>query len=161
VLEVGFGHGRTIAAIACRVPNGFVAGVDLSAAMLRLASRSNLTAIQQSLLELKLGDSSSLPYSDRRFDKALAVHTIYFWKDPVAHFRELVRVLRRAGMLVLGFRPDKPSTIADFPPEVYQFRSVDETCQLLSEAGFSQAEVAEYWRGGHRLVFVTARLPAC
>ena len=44
VLEIGFGHGRTVGTIASRLPRGFVAGVDHSERMLRLASRGGTQA---------------------------------------------------------------------------------------------------------------------
>jgi tRNA G46 methylase TrmB len=44
VLEIGFGHGRTLAAIAERTPSGLVAGVDPSAEMLRMAARPKNSA---------------------------------------------------------------------------------------------------------------------
>src|SRR5215471_2910601 len=39
VLEVGFGHGRTIERAAAIVTNGFVAGIDVSETMVRMAAR--------------------------------------------------------------------------------------------------------------------------
>jgi len=39
VLEVGFGHGRTIERAAALVPGGFVAGIDTSEEMLQMATR--------------------------------------------------------------------------------------------------------------------------
>ena len=39
VLELGFAHGRTIEEIARSVPDGFVAGVDRSHEMLRVATQ--------------------------------------------------------------------------------------------------------------------------
>jgi len=41
VLELGFGHGRTIHLAADKVPLGLVAGVDPSEEMVRMASRRN------------------------------------------------------------------------------------------------------------------------
>ena len=157
VLEVGFGHGRTIRAIAGHVPNGFVAGVDASTAMFRLAKRANRNAIARGLVELQQGDSQSLPYADRQFDKVLTVHTIYFWRDLLLHFSQLRRILRQRGLLVLGFRPNDASTVADFPAEVYTFRSVAEICRLLTEAGFSTADVTESRSAGRPITFIRAQ----
>ena len=39
VLEVGFGHGRTIRLAAAQVPQGLVAGMDVSRDMVRMARR--------------------------------------------------------------------------------------------------------------------------
>ena len=41
VLEIGFGHGRTVKRIASAVTQGHVAGLDVSQTMTRLAIRRN------------------------------------------------------------------------------------------------------------------------
>jgi ubiquinone/menaquinone biosynthesis C-methylase UbiE len=41
VLEVGFGHGRTVERIVAAVPQGHVTGIDVSDSMTRLAIRRN------------------------------------------------------------------------------------------------------------------------
>ena len=44
VLEVGFGHGRTIERLAGVVNNGRVCGIDVSQSMLNMAGRRNRRA---------------------------------------------------------------------------------------------------------------------
>ena len=46
ILEVSFGPGALIQALAARATEGFVAGVDLSPIMLQQASRRNAEAIR-------------------------------------------------------------------------------------------------------------------
>src|SRR5262249_49711069 len=108
VLEIGFGHGKTLDLAAARVPEGFVAGVDVSEDMVGMAHQRCKKAIRRGLLEVKLGDSSSLPFPDDSFDKALCIHTLYFWKDPIRDLREIYRVLKPGGRFVLGFRAKHP-----------------------------------------------------
>ena len=156
VLEVGFGHGRTIAAMTHQVANGFIAGVDTSPAMLRLATRANRAAITRGLVQLNEGDGQSLPYPANRFDKVLTVHTIYFWLDPIVYLQELRRVLRPGGRLVIGFRPKDQLTMSSFPSEIYTFRPVDEICGLLAEAGFPVTDRTEARPNGRRIALITA-----
>jgi ubiquinone/menaquinone biosynthesis C-methylase UbiE len=157
VLEVGFGHGRTLAGIAARAPSGFIAGVDASSDMLRLATRVNRNAIAHGLLELKHADSQTLPFPSHRFDKLLSVHTLYFWKHPIIEFREFRRVLRDGGKLVLGFKPKDQRTEAEFPAGVYTFRTVEEVCRLLSDSDFSQVAATEFRSARRVITLVTAR----
>jgi ubiquinone/menaquinone biosynthesis C-methylase UbiE len=82
LLEVGFGHGRTIRLATAQVPQGFVAGVDVSEDMVRMAHRRCVDLVGKGLVELTVGDSRRLPYVDTSFDKVLSVHRIYFWKEP-------------------------------------------------------------------------------
>jgi SAM-dependent methyltransferase len=54
VLEVGFGSGTDIRRIAARLLNGFVAGVDHSESMFRMASSKNAAAIRAGRVSLSL-----------------------------------------------------------------------------------------------------------
>src|SRR5262249_3069646 len=51
-LEIGFGHGRTIARAARRVSRGFIAGIDVSSDMVRSASWVNRRLIRAGRAEL-------------------------------------------------------------------------------------------------------------
>lgn len=143
VLEIGFGHGRTIGEIADRVTEGFVAGIDPSATMVRVATRRNRNAISEGLVALDLGSSDALPFDDASFDKALAVHTIYFWDDAGAHLREIRRVLRDGACFVLGFTPKGCPHAENFPDSVYQFYTADEIAALLAGSGFEVGALTE------------------
>jgi ubiquinone/menaquinone biosynthesis C-methylase UbiE len=135
VLEVGCGHGRTLARIA-QAPCGSLAGIDPSEVMVRLARRRLRRRIEAGRAEVSLAASSALPYPDARFDAALAVHVLYFWKDAIAELREIRRVLRPGGRALLGYRPGDAETLAALPSTVYALRSVAETEGLLAQAGF-------------------------
>ncbi len=141
VLEIGFGHGRTVQRIAAAVPDGQVAGIDVSESMTRLANRRNRSAVAAGRVELRTGDAASLPFADGQFDKALSVHTIYFWPDLAACLRELHRVLRPGGALVLGFASKDNPRIAGYPASVYTFRDDREVAELLRAAGFASANL--------------------
>ena len=136
VLEVGFGHGRTVERIAATVSEGHVAGIDVSEEMTRLASRRNQTAVSEGRVDLRTGDSASLPFADGQFDDALSVHTLYFWKDPLACLREIHRVLRPGAHFVLGFTRSGSLHSASFPADVYTFYDEDHVRGLLTDAGF-------------------------
>src|SRR5215467_3239570 len=51
VLEIGFGHGKTLGLAAARVPNGFVAGVDVSETMVVVAQQRYKDAIGRGLVD--------------------------------------------------------------------------------------------------------------
>jgi SAM-dependent methyltransferase len=141
VLEIGFGHGRTVARIATAVPQGRVAGVDVSDSMTRLAIRHNRRAVAAGRLDLRTGDAASLPLDDGQFDKALSVHTVYFWNDPRACLREVRRVLRPGARFVLGFTPSASAHAASFPAEVYTFYDENQIRAMLIAAGFESVEL--------------------
>jgi SAM-dependent methyltransferase len=140
LLEVGFGHGRTIERIASVVTAGRVCGLDVSEAMLDMAVRRNRRAIAAGRVDLRMGDCESMPFDDACFDRALSVHTHYFWRDPTLCLREIRRVLRPSARLVLGFlRADSPRRTG-FPPEVYAFHDQGEVKAMLVAAGFDSIE---------------------
>jgi ubiquinone/menaquinone biosynthesis C-methylase UbiE len=141
VLEVGFGHGRTVERAAAIVREGFVAGIDVSDEMVRMGMRRCRRLIEEGRVRLALADAASIPYPDGFFDKAYTVHTIYFWDEPGRHLRELGRVLRDGGRLVLGFHANKETVAAAFPASVYTFYSTDEVRRLLKQAGFDHIEI--------------------
>src|SRR5690606_14665106 len=120
-LEVGFGPGLAIAALSDKA--AYVAGVDISDVMLEQARARNADAIAAGRVELHQGAADRLPFADNSFDKALSINSIPIWPDPAAGLREVYRVLKPHGRLVLGFvRP--------------AFQFVDEAERLLPGAGF-------------------------
>ena len=158
VLEVGCGHGRTLARIA-QAPCGFLAGIDPSEVMVRLARRRLRRRIEAGRAEVSLAASSALPYPDARFDAALAVHVLYFWKDAIAELREIRRVLRPGGRALLGYRPRDAETLATLPATVYALRSVEETEGLLAQAGFVAIRSTRHSIGKSPLVCTEGSLP--
>jgi ubiquinone/menaquinone biosynthesis C-methylase UbiE len=65
ILEIGFGNGRAIELMATQASNGYIAGIDLSHAMLHAAMHRNARAIKAGLVELKYGDVAALPFQDQ------------------------------------------------------------------------------------------------
>jgi len=157
VLEIGCGHGQTLEKLARRATGGFVAGIDPSDVMLRLATRRLRREIERGDAEVHEAEAARLPFQDARFDAALAVHVLYFWPEPDVELREIRRVLRPGGTLVLGFRPDGPGAAASLPDSVYHMRSVPEVEKLLRETGFDVTRGAEFEAGAAPFVCLTAR----
>ena len=154
VLEVGFGHGRTLARVAEVAPKGFVAGIDISAEMVQMAQRHNRDAIVKGLIEIKRASSDQIPYPDESFNRVYAVHTLYFWKDPLSHLREIYRTTRAGGRFVLAFGPrEDQRAVAAFPESVYHFYSIDEAQHLLSKAGFGNVGTVCQTPGSRVIVF--------
>jgi SAM-dependent methyltransferase len=161
VLEVGFGHGRTIERVAALAPEGFVAGVDLSAEMVRMATRRLRNFVREQRVELQLGDSAKLPYADGRFDKVYSLHTLYFWPDPAEHLREIHRVLKPGGRFAIGFSPGEDEQArANFPATIYRFYNTDEVRGLIEDAGFHDLDMVRRDVSSRPLVFALARRPS-
>ena len=81
ILDVGCGHGRSLAELANRASMGHVVGADSSGLMVEIALQRNRALIQLARIEVVLATVESLPFADESFDKVLCVHVLYFWND--------------------------------------------------------------------------------
>jgi SAM-dependent methyltransferase len=115
----GCGSGQNLELLARRNGAGFVAGIDASDVMVRLATRRLRAQIEQGRVDVRRAEAAKLPFEPARFDAALAVHVLYFWPDAKVELREIRRVLRPGGVLVIGFRPDDLGARAGLPGSVY------------------------------------------
>jgi SAM-dependent methyltransferase len=97
VLEIGFGPGIAIAAIAARATRGQVYGVDHSEVMVRQAGRRNAAAVREGRVHLTHAGVDRLPAFDGPLDAILAVNSLGFWREPVERLRELRGLLRTGG----------------------------------------------------------------
>lgn len=98
LLDVGCGPGAYHPRLRqLRMP---VVGVDLSAGMLREV-RGQALALGLRVCGVR-GDAARLPLADGSVDRAMAHHMLYHVPDPQAALRELRRVLRPGGRLVIG-----------------------------------------------------------
>jgi ubiquinone/menaquinone biosynthesis C-methylase UbiE len=157
VLEIGFGHGRTLKKATELASAGVVHGVDFSATMLGMAERSCRTLVDAGRLRLALADSAVLPYAEEAFDKIYSVHTLYFWPRPEVQLREIRRVLRRAGRFVLGLRTKDSRGAEDFADTIYSFHRADDVCAMFERAGFGEVTVVAPAVQTPGLVLVTGR----
>jgi SAM-dependent methyltransferase len=101
VADVGCGNGMYLAELARRGLPGRVLGVDLSLGMLA-AARQRLAAVAgPARVTLAGGDATALPLRDGAADLVLAAHMLYHVPEPADALRELRRVTRPGGRVVL------------------------------------------------------------
>lgn len=104
VLDVGCGAGEVCVELAARVgPSGRVAGIDPSDTMLAAARRAAEAA--RAPIELHVASVYALPFPDGTFDAVRAERVFQHLEDPEAGLREMLRVTRVGGR-VLVFDPD-------------------------------------------------------
>jgi arsenite methyltransferase len=96
VADVGAGTGFVSAGLAPLVRRVYV--VDGSAAMLDMA-RKNLSAFNN--VEFHEADGLNLPFPDESLDAVFSNMVLHHMVDPLAAIREMVRVLRPGGRLVI------------------------------------------------------------
>jgi len=113
VLEVGYGPGGLVRPLVERTDAAHIHGVDPSPVMREQASRANRAAIRAGRVELGLGSAQGTGLADHSVDHVISVNNVAIWPDLHAGLRELHRVLRPGGTLVIAWHGGtSPSPIA-------------------------------------------------
>ncbi len=98
ILDVGCGDG--VLATRLAQAGARVTGLDASADMLSAARRRAKTADVE--IDLVEGHAGDLPFLAGQFDRVVSVATLCFVDEPGTAIRDMVRVLKPGGRLILG-----------------------------------------------------------
>lgn len=96
VADIGCGNGLYLAELARREHAGPVVGADLSPGMLHAAGRRAPEA------GLVVADATALPFRDAAVDVTLAMHMLYHVPAPKRAVRELRRITRPGGRVIVA-----------------------------------------------------------
>jgi len=101
LLDAGCGDGRYLAALPSlgRVPRRVV-GVDIADSILATARLA--TTVAEVPADLVRGNLERIPLGDGEFDLVVSIQVLEHLLDPAAGVRELARVLRPGGLLLLS-----------------------------------------------------------
>ena len=149
-IEIGVGTGRFA------VPLGVKTGLEPSKKMAKIAEERGVKVLE--------GVAEAIPLPDNSYDFALFVTTVCFVDDPLRSLREIFRILRPGGHIVVGFI-DKETPLGRFYQahksqsrfyKTARFFSAEEIRSLLKKAGFEACEAVqtlfgpdlEHMRGG-------------
>ncbi|MBI4560420.1 MAG: methyltransferase domain-containing protein [Candidatus Rokubacteria bacterium] len=105
ILEVGIGTGLNLPLYP---PLCKLAGIDLSEHMLKKA-RAKTEGLGLRNVTLRVMDAGAMDFADSEFDRALATYVISAVPDPAGVLREMRRVIKPGGTLVIlnHFRSEK------------------------------------------------------
>ena len=140
-LEVGVGSGRFAE------PLGICCGIDPSRELIRIA--------RQRGIEVVIGEGEHQPYCAGTFDYVLMMTLICFLDAVTAVFREVNRVLRPEGLLIVGFIEAGGEIHQKYLHESVKgrflryakFRRLDEVTGFFSDTGYSSVSVIDRKRG--------------
>jgi SAM-dependent methyltransferase len=150
VLDVGCGGGRTVNKLAAMATQGKVYGVDFSKDSVAVACKTNREWISAGRVEIREGSVSQLPFAADTFDVITAVETHFWWPDLPADMREVLRVLKPGGKLIVIAEiyrgaETKTSKLAEkyLPFSGMALLSVNEHRDLFVKAGYSEVQIIE------------------
>lgn len=151
ILDIGCGNARDILQILST--GAKVVGVDISEGMVSSAKNA-LAACGIYQVMLQVGDATTLPFLDRKFDKILCSEVIEHIPDAQKALTEMWRVLKPGGSVVLS----TPNPMSWYGFERYivwqgilrrkwnhpcdQWRSVATLKRMVLSAGFSPSKKA-------------------
>lgn len=155
ILDVGCGGGRTIGKLAAIATEGKVYGVDHSGESVAMAVRTNAQWIERGRVEVREGSVSRLPFADGTFDVVTAVETHFWWPALATDLREVLRVLKAGGRLIIVAEVYKGAeTLTSKAVERYSQKtgmallSVEEHRELLRGAGYADVQIVTDARKG-------------
>lgn len=148
MLDVGCGGGRTIQKLAGAATEGKVFGIDHAAGSVATSCRTNALLIASGRVEIRCASVSQLPFADNSFDLITAVETQYYWPDLIRDMKEILRVLRPGGSLIViaeSYRGGRYAAIQ--APIMWLLRStllsMDQQRELFSAAGYTDVHLFE------------------
>ena len=136
ILDVGCGTGRLLRKVKERYPEAQFIGVDPAEGMIEKARQMQKDAT------FFIAPAESLPLPDASVDLALSTMSFHHWSDQMQGIREIRRVLRRNGQLLLA---DTPGFLISRIFRHGQMRNSAAVRSMFEQAGL---EV----RGQHRLM---------
>lgn len=101
ILDVGCGGGRTVEKLAGLAADGMVCAIDYAEGSIAASRALNEPLIKAGRVTIEKASVSQLPFPDNHFDLVTAVETQYYWPDLHGDMREILRVLKPGGKLVV------------------------------------------------------------
>ena len=160
VLDVGCGTGELLRRLRAKYPDAVLAGLDPVAEMLAVAG-DKLSGKE----DLRIGYADSLPWSASTFDVVVSCNMFHYITHPVDALREMARVLRPGGALVLTDWCDDylACRVCNLYLRLtnrafYKTYRQAECLDLLHRAGFSDVKLERYkisWLWGLMTAVVT------
>ena len=146
ILDVGCGGGKTVNTFSKIATEGKIYGVDCSEVSVAVATSINKSLIKAGRVEIFHASIESLPFSDDLFNLVIAVESFYFWPNLVNNLKEIRRVLKPGGSVILinaMYRDERfekrNSNLAKIGNFTYHLP--EEFRVFLKDAGYSSTQI--------------------
>ena len=148
ILDVGCGGGRTLSKLAAMATEGKVYGIDHSEESVATSKRTTARLIRDGRVEVNRGSVSQLSFQEDTFDLVTAVETHFWWPNLPTDMREVFRVLKTGGKLIVIAEVYKGAntTVAKLAEKYasqagMKMLDVDQHRELFAQAGYSDVQV--------------------
>jgi len=146
ILDIGCGGGRTVNTLAKIAAEGKVYGIDYSEVSVAVSTSINKKLIDAGRVRILHASVDSLPFPDDMFNLVIAVESCHFWPDLINNLKEVRRVLKPGGSVIIvnGIyrderfekRNSKVAIMGDFT-----YHLPDEFRIFLKDAGYSSIQI--------------------
>lgn len=150
-LDVGCGGGKTLEKLAKSA--AVVYGVDYAAGSVGESQAHNKMLIAEGRVHVQRASVSQLPFADEMFDLVTAIETQYYWPDLANDMREILRVLKPGGRLMVvveSYKGGKNDWLLGPVMKILGSNrlSAEDQRTLFQSAGYTKVEVLEEPRKG-------------
>lgn len=135
ILEIGMGNGHFVKELIEKEPSIYYTGIDLSDVMVEEARRENEG------ITFHCAAAEKMPVEDERFNKVFGINVLYFWDQPAVTLKEIHRVLKPQGELILAIRSKATMQLLPFTDSGFTLYDIETATKLLEENNFRVAEV--------------------
>ena len=144
VLDCGCGGGANMKRLLKKCPQGIVKGIDYSPVSVQKARSLNQSAIQEGRCVVWQGSVEQIIFAKDWFDAVTAFETVYFWPDLPQCFREVYRVLKPGGTLLIcnesNGDTDKDKKWTEIIGGMTIYKDI-ELKAYLEQAGFHEVQI--------------------
>jgi ubiquinone/menaquinone biosynthesis C-methylase UbiE len=150
-LDVGCGGGQTINRLSAKAAQ--VYGIDYAAGSVAASRAHNQRLIQERRVHVEQASVSRLPFADDKFDLVTAIETQYYWPNLQGDMKEILRVLKPGGRLMVVAENYKGASNDAVVGTVMKLLgssrlSMEDQRALFLSAGYEDVKIAEERRRG-------------
>lgn len=138
MLDIGCGGGKTIHTLSKMNPDGKIYGIDYSKQAVENSIKINNKDVDSGKVLIKQASVSAMPFSNHFFDMITAFQTHYFWPDLENDVKEVSRVLKPNGYLLIV------AELYKINYHMIKFKTKTDIEKLLKETGYNNVIFHEY-----------------
>jgi len=152
-LDIGCGGGRTVERLAGIATNGKIVGIDYSPDAVAVARKKTRALINEGRVEIFQEAVSSMRFSDGAFGLVTAFESHYFWPDFRNDLKEVHRVTKQNGQLLIVGAVYKNKKYVRRNQRIVDtigmtYLSIEEFREVLEGVGFSEFDALEEKKKG-------------